>query len=379
MFGVLGFGLYLRRNAGRALAVLCVIVLAVTEVSTVVLLTGSLTSGLRLSLVSPLRYFTEIVAAGAEVPPTITQQVERQPATRLLLPMLPEVMRANTLLGPASRNVFAVPTPFMPWFLRQIGEHLIAGRLPAAGKDEAAIPAQVMRSRHLRIGDEIGQDVHPSGWLPGEFRIVGVLGGYLQAAVVPYEAMVAFTPLRDVPGVGAYAAFAQPGKMHALNAYLDQLPLTQVRVYTHRAEVSDFRGEVRLLNWLIWSIDLVTVGVLALATGLLNNLYYAQRMEEYGVLAAIGFTHGLLARRAMVEVAVLTLISWASGLALTRLLASALQHWLFGPQGVSLPPLALRDVLFTLPVPLLIAAFTLATVLGRLRRLDPVAIVERRE
>ncbi len=379
MFGVLGFGLYLRRNAGRAFAVLCVIVLAVTEVSTVVLLTGSLMSGLRLSLVAPLRYFTEMVAAGAEVPPTVTQQVERQPQTRLLLPMLPEVMRANTLLGPASRNVFAVPTPFMPWFLRQIGESLVAGRLPAAGQDEAAIPLQVMRSRHLQIGDQIGQDVDPSGWLPGEFRIVGVLGGRLQAGVVPYEAMVAFTPLRDVPGVGAYAAFAQPGQLHVLNAYLDQLPLTEVRIYTHSAEASEFRSEVRLLNWLIWSIDVVTVGVLALATGLLNNLYYAQRMEEYGILAAIGFTHGLLARRAMVEVTLLTLMSWVSGLALTAALAAALQHWLFGPQGVSLPPLGLRDVLFTLPVPLLIGAFTLGTVLGRLRRLDPVAIVERRD
>lgn len=379
MFGVLGFGVYLRRNAGRALAVLCVIVLAVTEVSTVVLLTGSLLSDLQLSLVAPLRDFTEVVAAGAEVPPPIARQIQQLPQTRLLLPLLPEEMRANTLLGPATRNIFALPTPFMPWFLAQIGERLIAGRLPQAGQDQAALPVQVMRNRHLRLGDWIGQDVDPSGWLPGEFQIVGVLDGYLQAGIVPYEAMVAFTPLRDVPGVGAYAVFARPGRLAGLNAALDQLPLSQVRVYTAAAEARELQGEVRLLNWLIWTIDVVTVGVLALATGLLNNVYYGQRMEEYGILAAIGLSHGLLARRALVEVGVLTAVSWGAGLALTRWLAWALEHWLFGPQGVALPPLAVRDVLFTLPVPVLIGAFTLATVLGRLRRLDPVAIVERRD
>ena len=379
MFGVLGFVLYLRRNAGRAFAVLLVIVLAVAEVSTVVLLTGSLLSDLRLSLVAPLHDFTEVVAAGAEVPPTITRRIAALPQTRLLLPMLPEEMRANTLLGPATRNVFAVPTPFMPWFLRQIGEHVVAGHLPAAGKNEVALPVQVMRNRHLRLGDWIGQDVDPSGWLPGEFRIVGTLDGYLQAGVVPYDAMVAFTALRDVPGVGAYAVFARPGTLPALNAQLDALPLSQVRVYTAAAESAVLKGEVRLLNWLIWTIDLVTVGVLALATGLLNNVYYAQRMEEYGILAAIGYSHGLLARRALLEVAVLTAMSWTAGLGLTRFLAWALERWVFGPQGVALPPLAVRDVLFTVPVPLLIGAFTLATVLGRLRRLDPVAIVERRD
>ena len=379
MLGVLGFGLYLRRNASRALAVLCVIVLAVTEVSTVVLLTGSLVSGLRVTLVSPLRYFTEIVASDAEVPPAIAQQVQAQAQTQILMPMLPEVTRANTLLGPSSRNIFAVPTPFMPWFLKRIGERLVAGRLPVGSSDEVALPEQVMRSRHLHIGDEIGQEVDPSGWLPGRFRIVGVLSGRLMSGVVPYDAMVAFTPLGDVPGVGAYAVFAKPGQLHSLNTYLDQLPLDQVRVYTHGAELSEFHGEVRLLNWLIWTIDLVTVAVLALATGLLNNLYYLQRMEEYGILAAMGFTHALLARRAMVEVAALTISSWAAGLGLTAAITWGLQRWLFGPQGVRLPTMGLSDILFTIPVPVLIGAFTLATVLGRLRRMDPVAIVERRD
>ncbi len=379
MLGVLGFALYLRRNTARALAVLAVIVLAVTEVSTVALLTGSLQNDLRLTLVEPLRYFSEVTASGAEVPAAIATEIQQQPDTALLLPMLPEVMRVNTLLGPSSRNVFAVPTPFLPWFLSAIGERLIAGRLPQGSQDEAALPEQVMLSRHLHLGDYIGQQVDPSGWLPGQFRVVGVLAGRLDAGVVPYDAMRAFLPLADVPGVGAYVAFAKPGRLHALNDFLDQLPLDEVRIYTHGAEAQEFAGEVRLLNWLIWAIDLVTVSVLSLATGLLNNLYYAQRMDEYGTLAAMGYTHGLLARRAMVEVAVLTAASWGAGLGLTQLLTRALEHWVFGPQGVTLPGLDLHDILFTIPVPLLIGAFTLGTVLGRLGRLDPVAVVERRE
>lgn len=379
MLGVLGFPLYFARNQARALALLCVVVLAVMEVSTVALLTGSLLGDVWLTMVAPLQYFTEVTASSVEVPPDLASAIAARPQTLVLLPMLPELIRVNTLLGPGSRNVFAVPAPFLGWFLRHTGETLAAGRLPAAGAAEIALPVQVMQSRHLALGDIIGQEVDPQEWLPGEWEIVGVLGGAMQSGVVPYDAMRALLPLSDVPGVGSYAAFARPGELGTLDTYLDTLPLSAVRVYTQAAETGEYDSDVRLLDWLVWSINLVTVGVLSLAMGLLNNLYYRQRMEEYGVLAAIGYTHGLLARRALAEVAAVTLASWGLGLGLTLALTRALQRWLFAPHGITLPALDGRDVLFTVPIPCLIAAFTLATVLRRLGRLDPVAVVERRE
>ncbi len=379
MLGVLGFPLYFRRNRGRVLALLSVVVLAVMEVSTVALLTGSLLGDLWVTLVAPLQYFSEVVAAGPEVPAAVARAIAAQPQTLVLLPMLPESVRVNTLLGPGTANVFAVPDSALPWFLAHTGLRLVSGRLPAAGRDEIALPEKVMRSRHLRLGSIIGQDVDPEEWLQGEWTVVGVLEGGMSAGVVPYGSMRAFLPLSDVPGVGSYAVFPRPGKAAALNAFLDTLPLAQVRVYTEAAEAQQYRSEVRLLDWLVWSINLVTVGVLSLAMGLLNNLYYRQRMEEYGILAALGYTNGLLARRALAEIAALMMLSWGLGLALTFGLTRALGHWVFGPEGISLPALDARDLIFTTPIPVLIAAFTLWTVLQRLWRLDPVAVVERRD
>lgn len=378
VLGILGFPIYFLRNKARALALLCIIVLAVMEVSTVAVLTGSLLGDIRLTMVAPLQYFTEITASSVEVPQGIADAVAQRPETKVLLPLVPEVIRVNTLVGPGTRNVYAVPAPMLPWFVTHIGEHLAAGRLPDGQGDGIALPRQVLASRHLHLGDIIGQQVDPAEWLPGQWQVVGELDGGVMAGVVPYDAMKGVLALRDVPGVGSYAVFANPGELGSLNGWLQTLPLDQVRVYTEGAENREYNSDVRLLDWLVWSINLVTVGVLSLAMGLLNNLFYMQRMEEYGILAAIGYTHGLLARRALVEVAAVTLTSWGIGLGLTLGLTRGLGSWLFEPQGIRLPPLTWHDVLFTLPIPMLIAAFTLATVLRRLRRLDPVTVVERR-
>ena len=349
------------------------------EVSSVALLTGSMLGQIRLTTVAPFRDFTQIVASRVVVPSRIAAEVAARRQTQLVVPLIPEVIRVNTLVGPGTRNVFAVPSQLMPWFLRRIGEGLRSGRLPRPGAAEIALPEQVMRSRHLRVGQWVGQQVDPTEWLPGQFRIVGVLGGALACGVVSYTAMRSVTPLRDVPGIAAYAVFARPGQLHRLDGYLDTLPLSVVRVYTHAAEAQQFHSEVRLLNWLIWSINLVTIGVLSLAMGLLNNLYYIQRLEEYGILSAIGYTHGLLVRRALVEVAAVTAVAWAAGIGLTAALSAALARFVFGPYGIRLPQLNAHDILATLPIPLCIGAFTAVTVLRRLVRLDPVAVVERRD
>lgn len=375
----LGTGLYLLRNRARVVAQWVIVILAVLEVSTVALLTSSLAQGVELTMVAPLQYFSEVVASGVEVPQTIVSQVAAQPQSEAMIPIVTNQMRMNTLTGPTGANVFSMPVAEQPWFLRQIGERVVAGRLPLPGAAEIAVPRQVMRGRGLRLGDLIGQQIDPNAWLPGQWTIVGELGGQLEIGVTSYEAMRAVGPLADVPGATSYAVFAHPGTLHALDTYLATLPLNEVRVYTHGAEERAFQRDVRSLTLLVWCINLTTVGVLALATGLLNHLQYLQRMDEFGVLAAIGYGVPALIRRAMSEVAASTCVSWLLGLACSAVGVRMLQVWLFNPRGVSLPSLDWRDLAFTVPIPVLMAGFTLLTVVRRLGRLDPVSVVERRD
>ncbi len=374
----LSTGMYFLRNRARVFSQWLIIVLAVLEVSTVGLLTGSLASGIWLNLVAPLQYFTEVVASGISIPQGIAQRIAAQPDTAAMLPILANQMRINTLTGPSGANVFSLAAADQPWFLKEIHEYLVAGRLPDPGQNEIAVPELVMRSRGLHIGDVVGQKVDPNGWLPGKWQIVGVLGGKLEVGITTYSAMLQTTALADVPGTTEYAVFARPGRAAALDNILSTLPLAEVRVYTYGAEESAFQQDVRSLHLLVWCINIVTIAVLAIATGLLNHLQYLQRMEEFGVLAALGYGVARLVRRAMMEVAALTTLSWITGLALSAIGAAALQRWLFGPRGVVLPTLDARDLMYTVPIPVLMAGFTLLTVIRRLHGLDPVSVVERR-
>lgn len=118
---------------------------------------------------------------------------------------------------------------------------------------------------------------------------------------------------------------------------------------------------------------------MALATGLLNVIFFLQRLGEFGILAAMGYTRGFLVTRTFLEILWTTAVGWLIGLGLSRWAIDLVSRAIYAPRGIPLTGIDGRVLAFTLPIPLMIAAFSLLVVLWHLWRLDPVSIVERRD
>jgi ABC-type antimicrobial peptide transport system permease subunit len=116
----------------------------------------------------------------------------------------------------------------------------------------------------------------------------------------------------------------------------------------------------------------------ALMAGFLANIYFEQRLSEFGLLSAFGFRRERLARRVIVETGSLVVVSWLFGLALTWLLFQLFDKYYMEPQGLVLAHLNVLALQYTLPTPIIVGIASLATVLLRLYRTDPIEIMERR-
>jgi hypothetical protein len=85
-----------------------------------------------------------------------------------------------------------------------------------------------------------------------------------------------------------------------------------------------------------------------------------------------------LARRLIIETSALVVVAWVLGLGLTALLFWTLDTFYMAPNGLVLSKIGLSALGYTLPTPILVGIASLATVLTRLYRLDPIEIMERR-
>jgi ABC-type antimicrobial peptide transport system permease subunit len=118
--------------------------------------------------------------------------------------------------------------------------------------------------------------------------------------------------------------------------------------------------------------------VAAAALAILSYTFFIQRKEEFGILHAMGHPRRRLVWRTVAESASAVGLAWLIGAGLCLFGLLAMQAWLYAPKGFAINVLNPIPWTFTLPLPIATIAVG-ATLIGRmLRRLDSVAVIEKR-
>jgi ABC-type antimicrobial peptide transport system permease subunit len=125
-------------------------------------------------------------------------------------------------------------------------------------------------------------------------------------------------------------------------------------------------------------LESVIAIVAAVALAILSYTFFIQRKDEFGVLHAMGHNRWKLVRRTLGESAMVVGIAWVLGAGLCTVGLVGMQVWLYAPKGFTLNPLNAAPWLFTMPLPIATIAAGTIMIARMLRKLDPVAVIERR-
>jgi ABC-type antimicrobial peptide transport system permease subunit len=254
---------------------------------------------------------------------------------------------------------------------------LVAGRLPRADTDEVALHETVMKARNLRIGDVLDPEKDEQEFLAGKLQVVGILRGPSVLSLASLEYIGRRSEFRGYPR--SLLALPRPNAQPALENDLRTLDEERVRAFIYSVELQRFNKDFASLDTIVWAINSVVVIVLSLLVGLLNLIYFLDRMNEFGLLLGIGYSYGFVIRRALLESLLLTVLAWGFGILFSQLVYTVLNALIFEPRGIALSLLNWRAIQFTLPVPIMVGLFAAATVIWQLRQLDPISIIERRD
>jgi ABC-type antimicrobial peptide transport system permease subunit len=285
----------------------------------------------------------------------------------------------NLLAGNAQFDLYGVDQPGMTSLLDLYGDNVVAGRLPKANANEIAISQEIARSRGVWIGGKLGNEVDELDRLPDTFTVVGIIGGPTRIGVIPLDYMTEhYLFERRYQGL---VVVPESGQEQAVHDELQKLIGDQAfRLFDWpyiKAKIDSLIANLDSINRFL--VLLVTI-VLSLVVGLLNNLFFRQRMNEFGLLAAVGYSRwGLILRVAWESMGV-TLAAWAIGVGLGVAILSWFNHSFMVPHGLLMNVFDWNVLLLhTLPIPLMVFLFGMGTVGWQLLRLDPISIIERRD
>jgi ABC-type antimicrobial peptide transport system permease subunit len=152
----------------------------------------------------------------------------------------------------------------------------------------------------------------------------------------------------------------------------------KVNVLTRASLLAEVRDSLSSMYMIMEVVSATVIFVIALMSGMLSNIYFTQRIPEFGVLAALGISRARLMMKIVWETVILTVISWSVGSVLSVFLLKYLAANVFKQRGLFLDAMDPWAYQHTLPIPVAITIFAMITVWVRLKRLDAVSVIERR-
>jgi ABC-type antimicrobial peptide transport system permease subunit len=308
--------------------------------------------------------------------PEVIDRIETHPdvanviPTKLIKIQIPGMVAAASydfnLLGLADDDVTCI--------LERFDAILLNGHLPEPSTNQLLLSEDVANMLDLQVGETyniLSTEIYRNVDVPLEptpFEVTGVVESEVPLGIVSLEYLNDHRLYRNFPA--RLLVLAQEGREASVDTFLRseiQNLETSVKTLTMLNEIileEALPGLVLLLP-----IVLIVATALSLVFVVINQIANAKRLPEFGILYAAGHGKKWLIRRLTMETTTLAMLGWLMGIGVSWLVLSLFKM----PYVVWIP------IVFSLPLPAVIAGFTFISVRRTLTRLDPVAIVEQRE
>ena len=315
--------------------------------------------------------------------PTVTAQIRANADVAQVIPTkviwvaLPDVMADSSsgfnFIGLNENDVLPI--------MEKCGATLYQGQLLRPGSNGLLLSEEVAANLDLQVGDTIDASKDPDlyGSIATPLEVVGILKSDVRLGILSleflnhHEAYSQFAP--------QFLIIAHEDQEAVVDAFLrEEIKSSQTDVLTFQLLTESMTHEYLLSLMVLVPIIVLVTGVFTLVIVTVNWISNSQRLPEFGILQALGYSKMWLIRRLTLQTATLTTIGWMIGIGLSWLILLLFEVIFLAPRGQNLSiPVLLTAVVLTLPIPTAVIISTLLSVRQILSRLDPIAVVEQGE
>lgn len=369
---------YLVRNAGKTVPLTGVIVLAVVLVAIIVALIDSIPFSIR----TIYKYSQECVVVGPRGDPGLTAKVLDEflkdspiPIERMML-VRGIGTQIHTIVGKWPFTVVGMSQDDLRYFTARQHTTRLDGRYPKPEEAAAIISQPIARNLGAKIGDTILNPTNTDSYSPFPVKVVGIAqtDRWFMLTDIEYVRANHFPPID-----GALVFAPNLREQSRLDEWsIEHFKGSRAQVYAYRLLEKDTDEMFSVLYRILDVVIATLVLVITVLMGMLMNIYQSQRLIEFGLLQAIGYTRAGLVRRVLRESLWVIAVGWLVGVLVSFSFLILAKTTFMDRRGFELSVLDPMAYLYTVPIPLAIIAVATLTVVFRFRKFDPVGVVERR-
>lgn len=368
----------MKRNAAKTLPLTGVIILAAMLIAGIVAIMNSIPLSIR-TIYSHSKHYLGITPRGnAALTPVFKKKIEKESPVeleRIVIARASEI-EGRSIVGPMPLIVLAVSNDDMHYYVNKMGGGAIEGRFPNEGEAGVIISEPLARNVGKKLGDILLDPDNSKFYSANKVKVVGVVKSEKWFCLAPIDYYRAY----HFPPIDIMAIFAKNQKdQDKLGRWAEnEFKGENSRVYAwhilERETDNTFYILYKILNVVIG----ILVVVITIMMAMLINIYQSQRIPEFGLLQALGYTKRKLLGRIMMETLLVVTAGWFLGMAFAWLMLTIIYRVLMYPNAFMLDAMDPAAYLYTIPVPICIFLAAIFTLFASFRKFDPVGVVERR-
>jgi ABC-type antimicrobial peptide transport system permease subunit len=376
---------YYRRHKRRALLLMALIALSTLGVCVMVRLLGSVTEQYE-ATESYLTQLSLAYARGDSFEPGVVSRLETHPDVARTIPAR-SLWVTVPLFGalPSDYPLFGVSEADLQELMDICDLRLREGRLPHSRSNEVVLSEELVDVLGLHVGDEISRSVDERAY--NSLSTTMVLVGILEADREAHSRSKVLVGLASYEYLNSHEAYmklppellvvAREGSKATVEQFLETgIASPRTEVWTQQRVSQSIRNALRLFYTIFGVVDGLVAVVIALVVGAINQIAMAQRIQDFGLLHALGQRKNWLVRQLALEMAAVAGAGWLAGLGLSWLVFWWLRENVYN-SAAELSLANLTPAWFAVPIPLVAIAIVTLGTRRTLARLDAVAIVDR--
>jgi ABC-type antimicrobial peptide transport system permease subunit len=271
----------------------------------------------------------------------------------------------------ASSDVYYTAVQDTEYIMKEFNFELIKGKIPNS-KNELLISSNFAKSNNLKLGDSYGTDINPKHGLNGTYKIAGIYKGNCTITFCYKDSVSNIKNSSDY----RLMVFPKANKVNKVNAKIesfrniDYYDLNQVKKFLD--------GMFKMFDIFAVIVLAITVFVITFTIGNINYMHLYDRLEEFSILDALGYSKKSIVFKLVRELALIIFIGFVLGISLGMLGGFLFNTIYCDPKGVPVGILNPWYILISFLVPVFVSLLSAIPILSFLRKMNTIEVLEGR-
>lgn len=373
---------YYLSNKRRGISLIFVMALTVFSIYFVTSLVQSIFSTVEYSNIACLNDFSFVYPVGGSsfLQNETVEKIKNDDSVENAYPVLLEYTVINNIFGTTSGYVAFMDEADIGEIFDDYSLTVTEGRLPQENSYELIMHEDMLKNKGLSVGDTFGSAVDDGEPIEGTYTITGAFSGnsYMAFGTKSFKQKELEELGLDFKNTTFGLLVTPKTDLDAMNTMLDTMSHDEAAAMTLSYAQKTLKDNVSSIKFLMGVIVIVIAVSISAAVCIVLETTYNDRMEEFGILYAIGYKKSWLFRNIIAEIVVLVFISWILGLILSYGVLSLVAKSAFEPMGQMLSIVSIQSLLYTIIVMVVFVVVTIFVTILKFAKKDLIAIIEMR-